>query len=473
MSRIGAAVNELFLRPWWTRVWTLQELILSPRVTFYCGSKSLSPSDLRSALYGLWLCSDSEVFPVSNAAFHAVWNRRRLLQWFRNNGGHDSNRFSGISLIAMMAYFSDNNATDPRDRIYSLLGLATDAEAIVRPNYNASTEDAYSELIKSFIKKHQSLDAICFAQLFHSPDTSSTSSLPSWVPDWRIKVNPTVVPLMVSQSARNHIGNLRPLKASDYSVMYSASGSKMPRVRFEAPGSIVCEGIFLDFVDGLGGCIPDADVCAPCSMVPSTSVINAPPVNQDGSRVGDAYHLMMKICRSLVLDRKDVYLRHPSPTEKYLKDFQLFCSTAMSHPSKVDAMFTNWFLLNKSLKVQGSDIESLSKRAAESIPTSRVSLFDLSDEESFLARFRVTTKNWNRRLLVSEKGMLGMAPIKAKKGDIICVLFGCSVPLLLRQRHSLEEYEFIGECYLDGYMNGEALDSMEADSDSLRTFRIS
>jgi Heterokaryon incompatibility protein (HET) len=377
------AVNELFLRPWWTRVWTIQELILSPKVTFYCGSKNLSLSDLRSALYGLWLCSGSDSFPVSRAAFNATWNRRRLLQWFRNCEGQDSNRLSGISLTALMAYVSDNNATDPRDRIYSLLGLATDAEAIVQPNYNASTEDAYSEFVKSFIKKHQSLDVICFAQLFRGLDASSTSSLPSWVPDWRVKVDPTVVPLMVSQSARNHIGNLRPLKASGYSVMYSASGSRKPRVRFEAPGSIVCEGIFLDFVDGLSGCIPDADGCAPYPMVPPTSVINAPPVNQDDSKVGDANHLLVKICRSLVLDRKDVYLRHPSPTEEYLKDLQLFCSTAISCPSKVHPMFINWFSLNKSLKVQGSDIESLSKWAGESIPTSGVSLFEISDEESF------------------------------------------------------------------------------------------
>ena len=467
-----AAVNELFLRPWWTRVWTLQELILSPRVTFYCGSKSFSLSDLRPALRVLNLYRGSEGFPISRAAFNATWNRRRLVQWFRNSGSHDPNRLSGISLVAIMAYFSDNNATDPRDRIYSLLGLAAEAEAIVRPNYNASTEDVYSEFIKSFIKMHQSLDAICFAQLFHSSDTSSKSSLPSWVPDWRIKVDPAVIPLMVSQSARNHIGNLRPLGALDYSVMYSASSSKKPHVKFDAPGSIICEGIFLDFVDGLGGCIPDADICAQCPMVPSTSVINAPPVNQNDSRVDDAYHLMMKICRCLVLDRKDVYLRHPSPIETYLKDFQLFCSTAMSRLSKVHPMFINWFLQNKLLKVQGSDIESLSKRAAESIPKPRVPLFDLSDGESFLARFRDTTK-MNRRLLISVKGMLGMAPIKAKKGDVICVLFGCSVPLLLRQRHSQEEYEFIGECYLDGYMNGEALDSMEAECDSLWTFRIS
>jgi hypothetical protein len=81
----------------------LQELILSPRVTFYCGSKSLRRSDLMSALDGLLLCSGSEGFPVSRAAFNATWNWRRLLQWFRNSGGHDSNRLSGILLTAIMA----------------------------------------------------------------------------------------------------------------------------------------------------------------------------------------------------------------------------------------------------------------------------------------------------------------------------------------------------------------------------------
>jgi hypothetical protein len=226
---------------------------------------------------------------------------------------------------------------------------------------------------------------------------------------------------------------------------------------------MVCEGIFIDLVDGLGGCISDA-----CSMDRSTSDDNALQVNQDDIGDGDAYDRMMQICRCLVLDRKDVYLRHQSPSKEYLKDFQQFCSTAMSRSSEVHPMFANWFSKNKSLKVKGLDIESLSRRAAGSIPTSNVSLMDRSDVQSFLARFRDTTEIMNRRLMVSQKGMLGMAPINAKKGDLICVLFGCSVPLLLRPRHSQGEYEFIGECYLDGYMDGEALKF-----DSSRTFRIS
>ena len=50
-----------------------------------------------------------------------------------------------------------------------------------------------------------------------------------------------------------------------------------------------------------------------------------------------------------------------------------------------------------------------------------------------------------------------MAACRARKGDIICVLFGCSIPVLLREQEE-GTYQFIRECYLDGFMNGEVLD---------------
>jgi hypothetical protein len=62
-----------------------------------------------------------------------------------------------------------------------------------------------------------------------------------------------------------------------------------------------------------------------------------------------------------------------------------------------------------------------------------------------------------RRLMTTDQGLIGMAPLRANKGDAACVLFGCSVPVLLRKRAFKEDYEFIGECYIDGFMNGEAL----------------
>lgn len=94
-----------------------------------------------------------------------------------------------------------------------------------------------------------------------------------------------------------------------------------------------------------------------------------------------------------------------------------------------------------------------------------------NDRESIVIEFlkRVRDVTWNRMLFRSEKshpgyeetgwGRLGLAPKAAKQGDIICILFGCSVPVLLRKRGEEHEdgYIFIGECYLHGVMDGEAV----------------
>jgi hypothetical protein len=45
----------------------------------------------------------------------------------------------------------------------------------------------------------------------------------------------------------------------------------------------------------------------------------------------------------------------------------------------------------------------------------------------------------------------------AQQGDLVCVLFGCSVPVVLRRLDEDNSYTFIGECYLHGFMDGEAI----------------
>ena len=116
----------------------------------------------------------------------------------------------------------------------------------------------------------------------------------------------------------------------------------------------------------------------------------------------------------------------------------------------------------------------------------------------FLERVRCVV--WSRRLVLfdqlPQRNFLGLAPSKVKKGDKVCILFGCSVPVILRKfvngqpaskqqksecRHgrcSNEQcpiggaqkdqedddhpdsaevyYEFVGECYVHGMMDGEA-----------------
>ncbi|KAI1736457.1 hypothetical protein F4680DRAFT_432206 [Xylaria scruposa] len=83
----------------------------------------------------------------------------------------------------------------------------------------------------------------------------------------------------------------------------------------------------------------------------------------------------------------------------------------------------------------------------------------------------VTTDDGNIVLKKSErKPVVGFCPRGTQKGDFVCILFGCSVPLVLRQIGSGDggQYTLIGECYVHGKMDGEAM----VDSENEINFKL-
>jgi hypothetical protein len=61
-----------------------------------------------------------------------------------------------------------------------------------------------------------------------------------------------------------------------------------------------------------------------------------------------------------------------------------------------------------------------------------------------------------RRIMATETGFIGLAPPNAKPTDIVCIFLGAPVPIILRP-HSGGNYNLVGECYVYGVMDGEAL----------------
>lgn len=63
---------------------------------------------------------------------------------------------------------------------------------------------------------------------------------------------------------------------------------------------------------------------------------------------------------------------------------------------------------------------------------------------------------FGRRFGVTSRGRFCLIPRKSQPRDSICILYGSSVPFILRKLEN--GWENIGECYVHGIMNGEALD---------------
>ena len=59
----------------------------------------------------------------------------------------------------------------------------------------------------------------------------------------------------------------------------------------------------------------------------------------------------------------------------------------------------------------------------------------------------------------TNSGFLGLAPTRTHPGDVVCVLLGGPVPFILRE-NIWGHYSLVGECYVDGIMDGEALNHL-------------
>lgn len=66
---------------------------------------------------------------------------------------------------------------------------------------------------------------------------------------------------------------------------------------------------------------------------------------------------------------------------------------------------------------------------------------------------------------------VGVGPLATRVGDRICVLFGGAAAFILRQR-DVGTFEFIGECYVSGVMDGEAVAQYQAGKLQARWFSL-
>lgn len=459
-----AAWAALLGLPWWRRAWTLQEFVMARRLDFHCGPlKRFSLKQFRRAMSTYWGLHHSTVNPtlgiVADQEFWVTaWNRRRMRQVYDESPGR-------MNLVALMAYTGDSAVTDPRDRVYSVLGLATEADRMMVgvPTYRLDIETLYTNFVREFINTWSSLDIICFAELFRLPERGP-DSFPSWVPDWRVQIQTYEVPLLVSQSARKHIGNFRPARGrSDppNPAVYAAAGDTPPRFSISRDGrQITCSGIVLDYIDGLGP-VPGQEEDPSLGLVQSTSPANNTKPTQPFQHLDETINSLI---RCVTVNRQDRYLCVETPIDKFRAElFHLSPLTVQPGNQTLSICydwFFKWLQASDSLLFRGMPIHDAISRASKP-QTQAGPPIDFSSpapRDGLASRLLDTTAphQMRKRLVTTAGGMLGMGPRWARKGDIVCVLYGCHVPAVLR-RAGVGLFEFVGECYLDGMMNGEAM----------------
>lgn len=62
----------------------------------------------------------------------------------------------------------------------------------------------------------------------------------------------------------------------------------------------------------------------------------------------------------------------------------------------------------------------------------------------------------NQTFFVTQGGMLGMGHLDIEAGDEVWIFDGGNVPFIVRKRNEPSTFDFVGRCYVQGIMHGEA-----------------
>ena len=167
-------LRHILERPYWRRRWIIQETSASYRQFLLCGDATITLDEMGRAIS---LCRESCYWNSSAAKsfewFDIITTFRRLYQ--------ENARPSLCWAIRSSRGFE---STDPRDVIFSLLGLCHDGtELVLTPNYTQPMVDMVTDLTRALIWKHKWLDFILINGMDRVKRTG-LEGLPSWAPDW-------------------------------------------------------------------------------------------------------------------------------------------------------------------------------------------------------------------------------------------------------------------------------------------------
>ncbi|KAH7076311.1 heterokaryon incompatibility protein-domain-containing protein [Paraphoma chrysanthemicola] len=179
-ARAAYAAFAMYGNPWWSRVWTIQEAIIPSSAVFLWGSLALPRAVLFLATEKIRMDQMEYYFTDEFASLRILHTPllRRVLYPIR--GFLHSQDDDGP--LALLMRWRHRNATDPRDKVYALLGLVPQSvmSSVEHCSYDASPAIVFEQATIDLIRHEGGLRPfIGSADLAHK-----TPDLASWAIDF-------------------------------------------------------------------------------------------------------------------------------------------------------------------------------------------------------------------------------------------------------------------------------------------------
>jgi hypothetical protein len=152
-SELFGVLGRLFGEQYWRRVWIIQEITVASKVTILYGDCRYRWEDVSAILRQLQNVQST----LSTTIAEAIERAGHLLKFRDGYTGRNL-----INLFDALVWSRRALATDPRDKIFALLGLCHDGPIFVPvPNYKQDLGTIIADMSRMMMSLNKTLDFIC------------------------------------------------------------------------------------------------------------------------------------------------------------------------------------------------------------------------------------------------------------------------------------------------------------------------
>ncbi|KAJ5986574.1 hypothetical protein N7451_010939 [Penicillium sp. IBT 35674x] len=487
------AFLTLLSRPWWKRVWVLQEAILAKSITLYCGSKSIDWPLLQSILYTyVRQGKRSRIHHIGGLVTEARRARAHshLLAavnstfafFFLQSSSIPTDQLQGLSMADLLSLTWNFDATDPRDKIFALIGLLPEncpERVLFKPDYTVNVKQLFLHVAKTFLVTSQRLDVLTARSslpdflvpvLGREPGHFGFDG-PSWVPNWKS--------LQIWQVNSIWISDFSPFKTLNW---YARTRLLKQRPGHESTGP---ETIPMESLQVFNASLHDISPF-PFEFSEHGEILQIRGLTVDTvEEVGQPWSLGLAALKAYnpansKESKQNAHDAQVAIIEQWKSIARLDTETdyTFTGQSRNEAFWRTMFLDRYRSTHTHDRLYHICRIPAQVKENEAIDMFSpggiicdfppqTADDELGLVYFlrHEVTEMWafanvnlhcaDLSLFRTAKGYIGVGHPNMQPGDKVTILLGAPVPLVLREYE--EGHLLIGQSYVHGIMDGEFL----------------
>ncbi|KAK0648017.1 heterokaryon incompatibility protein-domain-containing protein [Cercophora newfieldiana] len=468
---IREALWDMLERRWWQRTWVVQECVLAQKATVQLGHLSAPWSMFSRAAYSYahvratgdptrQVGEESSIGVSGHSRVGDPLARFATLVMQVDSTREALSQGDSISPLHVLQRFHARQATDPRDKVFGLLGLMN--SPFLAPDYGLSCEEVFLAAAAAAITSSQNLEILASASsVSHVGGTESKGgSLPSWCPDWSARPR---------ESEWQRLQWLRLYHTCEGTPPPSATIYRLPATTvLELRGVWVGEVLFATDTTA-----PDYGAHRFRANKTAWADSLEPFLPFGESCPEPRRHMFWRaLCGDVVLDSDSALSDGRTGGDRYRR------------VTETDAVF--YAAWEKDGEAQGGfNRRQMTVKGFRRFYHVREGSANLTRNRFFYAAQMMTG---GRRMFYTADGRVGVGPAGTNKGDLIAVLAGSATPFLLRPSGRVEGhgkrsvllplnnaeeakqgpesdptvdfsgdcYRVVGDAYVSGIMDGEA-----------------